>query len=384
MEQILYVSQGGDPLDKTAWSGTVNSIYLELKKYYKVDTLTLTHKASTADKLKNKFARVLKISSGKKRLPDHSIKLAKEFSETISSHINNMETKPAAIFVIGGSAIASFKSDIPVIYFSDALVSQMVGYYWFNIEERSLEEANICQKNTLDNASAVVLASEWAAKAAVKDYRIDPGKIHVVPLGANIDSDTPTQVKSHNGINILFVGVDWDRKGGDIAIECVKALNKHDTGEKYHLNIAGCNPPVNIDDENITVYGFLNRNHPEDAEKLDGLFAEADIFLLPTKAECAGIVFCEAMAHSLPSFTYDTGGTGDYVINGENGYRLEMGSSGEDFANKIMEILPDAQTLDSLKKKSRLMFEQKYNWGSLGESLKKIINTIMASSNTSE
>ena len=34
----------------------------------------------------------------------------------------------------------------------------------------------------------------------------------------------------------------------------------------------------------------------------------------------------------MPVFTYDTGGIGNYVIDGYNGYRLRLGASANDFS----------------------------------------------------
>lgn len=45
-----------------------------------------------------------------------------------------------------------------------------------------------------------------------------------------------------------------------------------------------------------------------------------NFLLLPTIAECAGIVFAEASGYGIPSITYDTGGVGTYVIDGINGF----------------------------------------------------------------
>lgn len=68
-------------------------------------------------------------------------------------------------------------------------------------------------------------------------------------------------------------------------------------------------------------------------------------------------LFCEASAYSLPIITYDTGGVGDYVINGKNGYRLPLEASGKDFANKIIDILHDEAELEKMQKCARTMYE---------------------------
>lgn len=193
-------------------------------------------------------------------------------------------------------------------------------------------------------------------------------------MGASVDTkEFKKQKHDPNIVNLLFVGVDWVRKGGEIAVECTKLLNEKDPSKKYILHFVGCNPPYQIKDEHIKFYGFLNRNIPEQAQLMISLREQADLFVLPTRAECAGIVFCESSAYGIPSITFDTGGIGDYVINGENGYRLPMGSKAEDFANKIFEILSDSEKLEYMQKKAAEMYNERMNWDSLGDRLKELI-----------
>lgn len=181
------------------------------------------------------------------------------------------------------------------------------------------------------------------------------------------------QTHDANIVNILFVGVEWVRKGGEIAVNCVKKLNEIDKTRRYTLHFVGCQPPYEIKDDNIKFYGFLNRNIPEQAQLMISLREQADIFLLPTRAECAGIVFCESSAYGIPSITFDTGGIGDYIINGENGYRLPMGSTAKDFAKKILDVLADEGKLQYMQKKAVEMYKERMNWDALGDRLHELI-----------
>ena len=124
------------------------------------------------------------------------------------------------------------------------------------------------------------------------------------------------------------------------------------------------------------MYGFLNRNNETERNLLNQLRAEADLFLLPTKAECSGIVFCEACAYSLPSLTYDTGGISNYVINGENGYRLPLSAGGADFAKKIRDIINNGDELTRLKKNARRKYEDDLNWETAGRRISEVIDSI--------
>lgn len=132
-------------------------------------------------------------------------------------------------------------------------------------------------------------------------------------------------------------------------------------------------PPRKLNNEHIKIYGFLNRNIPEQQELLISLREKADIFILPTQAECAGIVFCESSAYGIPSITYDTGGIGDYVINGENGYRLPIGASGKEFARVIMDLVNSPGKLNEMRKNAKEMYSKELNWNHLGDIIHSVL-----------
>jgi glycosyltransferase involved in cell wall biosynthesis len=280
-----------------------------------------------------------------------------------------------AIFIVGSSLGSYIQTNSPIFYFTDAVFHSMIGYYLpTNLVKHCLREGDIIESRMLQKATVNIFASEWAKNEAMKYYHVDEAKCVVCKFGANVDTANFVQKQRDNNIiNLLFVGVDWSRKGGAIAVECVQALNSMDSTHRYELHLVGCTPPEPIKDEHVKVYGFLNRNIPEHRDLLIRLREEADVFLLPTKAECAGIVFCEASAYGIPSFTYDTGGISSYVVNGENGYRLPMGATGVDFANKIIEVINSGQQLEYMKQKARQMYDQDMSWDHWGNVVHDLI-----------
>lgn len=108
------------------------------------------------------------------------------------------------------------------------------------------------------------------------------------------------------------------------------------------------------------------------AEKYIDTIRQSHIFLLPTRAECAGIVFSESSAYGLPIFTYNTGGIGNYVIDGINGYKLPLTAKGKEFADKIEESLKNNE-FEKLGQGGIKLFNEKLNWHSWAESFKKIM-----------
>lgn len=364
MKKILYIL-GSDPMDKRSWSGTCYSCYEQLQRFYEVEVISI--QPDRIDKIINWAYGVLRKFTSINR----TYSLTHLRSKRACNRLNKiLKTKCSSdyqgIFLIGMHLGAYIKTEIPIMSYQDATANLLVGYYEdFPISQS--KSANELEKRRLDNARWALFASEWAKNSAIEDYNISPDKCFVGKLGANVDTTNFQHSHDSHIRNLLFVGVDWKRKGGDIAVECLRELTKLDPTKKYVLHLVGVKPPYDITDENIKVYGFLNRNIPEQQNLMITLREKADLFLLPTKAECAGIVFCEASAYGLPSITYDTGGIGSYVIDGENGYKLPIGSDGKDFAHVIIKVFEDPQRLNYMKSRSVEMYKQDMNWNNLGD-----------------
>lgn len=101
-----------------------------------------------------------------------------------------------------------------------------------------------------------------------------------------------------------------------------------------------------------------------------------DVLMLPTRAECAGIVFNEASAFGVPVLATDTGGIADYVKNNINGYRLPLSASGEDYALKLEEWIKEGK-LSEFSKNARNLYETDNSWKSWGRKLNKLLQDMI-------
>lgn len=272
--------------------------------------------------------------------------------------------------------------NIPILYFSDTVFPAMIDYYpeFSNLYNWNIKEGLRMEKKALGNATLSIFSSEWAAKFAINDLNIPQEKIRIIEFGANIDDFESGNKKIFidGYLNLLFLGVDWERKGGKIACDTVIWLNK--MGINSQLHIIGLNqiPSEYRAFDYINVYGFLDKNKTEDYSKFISIIKSSDLLILPTFAECAGIAFAEACAYKIPIITHDTGGIPNYVINGISGYRLPLGSSSKDFANKIREIVESGE-INQLRESSYNLYKQKLNWGCWEKKVKNTINQILES-----
>ena len=122
---------------------------------------------------------------------------------------------------------------------------------------------------------------------------------------------------------------------------------------------------------------FLDKNKSAEMQRLHEILLETDLLLLPTRAECAGIVFCEAAAYGIPSISTNTGGVATYVREGINGYILPITAGAADYTAVMNNIWNNQPEFARLKQESRKLFEQELNWDVWGQSFNKIATQLV-------
>ncbi|GGG62550.1 glycosyltransferase family 4 protein [Hymenobacter glacieicola] len=242
----------------------------------------------------------------------------------------------------GYTEFAFLETELPIVYCCDSTITQLIDYYpgLSSLLPVSKRELAYIEQRAITRADLLIYSSQWAANSAINDFRAPASKVEVVPFGANFPVVLPRQEVLARPrtpqCKLLFVGVEWNRKGGEIAFNTLVELNNR--GVDAHLTICGCVPPAGFTHEKLTVIPFLDKNKEAEMQRMVQLYKEADFFLLPTRAECAAIAFCEASSFGVPSFTTDTGGIADFVEEGINGYRLSSQATGADFAQAIQAV----------------------------------------------
>jgi glycosyltransferase involved in cell wall biosynthesis len=276
--------------------------------------------------------------------------------------------------------MAFLETDIPIVYSTDATLELLLGYYlgFTGMSAGYLAQAREIEQRALDRSRMVLYPSEWAAASARRDYGVPASRVHVIPYGPNVDSVPPRGIiegaKSDDVCRILFLGVSWERKGGATAYEAVRLLRAR--GVDARLTICGCTPPMPVDPAFTTVIPHLDKNVPAEAARLSELLLHASFLVLPTVADCFGIVFCEASAHGTPSVAPDTGGVGGAVVTGENGILLPEGSSPDEYAAEIARLFQDRARYRALVSSSRASFEQRLNWDRWGQKVSELLGTL--------
>ena len=280
------------------------------------------------------------------------------------------------ICVYAHALTAYLKADCPIVYVSDSTYRLNLKYYEYAKQQTARSQSNNdkLEQLAISNANFLIYPSSWAAESALLDYGADPAKIYEVPFGANIDP-VPDADGCHarhltGPCRLLYIGRDWARKGGSLAVETLHLLRE--AGVDARLTICGCDPP-DVRSGSVTVIPSISRKKPDEVAMLNGLFSEAHFLLLPTRAEAFGIVFAEASAFALPSITTDTGGVCGAVENGVNGYRLPLSASAEEYANLILGLWGDPEQYARLMRSTRARYEDSLNWSVWAQTLMNIV-----------
>lgn len=373
------------PLDKKSWSGIYYFTYKELKKYGDVEIFNFHYPKWLSTYLINVYKNPQKLF--RRNVP---VEFLKDYARYYSYQLNKElhRRKVDILFVASAPQLFAYlKLDIPIIFLTDGTFYQIQGYYdtWKNFAPFSIRQGIQLDRKAFLKATHIMAASDWAKESAIGDYGVEPEKVSVVPFGANLEFiPTADQLNymANQPCRLLFLGVEWIRKGGAIALDTYKILKQQGVNAK--LLIVGCVPPAPIDDSNVTVIPYLDKNNPADFKRLNDILLHTDILLLPTRAECAGIVFCEASAYGIPSVTTDTGGVSTYIKNDVNGFRFPMGAGPSEYAAYIKNLINNPQLFIQLKHSARAYFDRTLSWEAWGKSFYEIAtNCIKQASNES-
>ncbi len=283
---------------------------------------------------------------------------------------------------IGAAEIAFLETSTPIMLASDVTFALQRNYYpnYSRLTKRSAQEGDSVEAFAYQKARALLFSSAWAAASATSDYGVAQEKLHVIPFGANLD-EIPAQSVAINRrtterCRLLFMGIGWERKGGAIAYETLLKLEA--MGIAAELTFCGTVPPPEIRHTHVKVIPFLNKHDEQQRKTLEQLYMQSDFLLVPTRADCTPIVFCEANAFGLPVITTDTGGVSSVIRNGENGFTLPLSARGDEYAQLIAQLYQDEQRYRALVHSSRAAFEERLNWDAWGQSMQKVIAGMLA------
>ena len=212
-----------------------------------------------------------------------------------------------------------------------------------------------------EKCKAVIVWSNWARNGYIKDG-VDQSKVNVIPPAFT----TSRKKIKHDPTNLLFIGRDYYRKGGDVALKVFENLEK--SHDNIHFTFVGRIEDRRTlekvkHDENISYF-----DHVTKSDLHEKIFPISDIFILPTTAEAYGMSIIEAMSKGIPVITSGISAIPEVVQDGVSGY-LVPPSSVESFTRRCAGLLDNKEKRETMGKNALEKVERAFSPEKIGSEL---------------
>lgn len=257
---------------------------------------------------------------------------------------------------------------VPHFVYTDHTHLNNLSYPFFD-EKKLFNESWIALEKTIyHNATLNFTMSSNVRDSIIEQYSCPPEKVKTVYCGSNTGIPPSSEIddQKYSNMNILFVGVDWERKGGPQLLEAFKALSK--VYPKAQLTIVGCSPEIEI--RNCNVVGRVPLS------EVNRYYENASVFCLPTRIEPFGIVFLEAFFHKLPVVSTKIGALPEIVSDGETGYLVDDNDVHQ-LSEKLKLLISDPDRCKTFGDRGYHSVKERYTWEKTAWRMKEQINSFL-------
>lgn len=299
------------------------------------------------------------IATGSKKFKDAFWRTPYIF-QTIRKLLKQKLSKQSYFFTFQAQSLFDCSlPNVPHFIYTDHTHLANLNYPDFNIKKLYPEKWVDLERQIYANAVKIFVQSSNIQKSMIEQYQQPPDKVICVYAGNNVETDiSVTEDKSYTEQNILFVGLDWERKGGPELIEAFKlVLDKHPNAS---LTIAGAKPNLQV--RNCKILGKIA------SADLRTYYETATLFCMPTRLEPFGIVFLEAMQARLPIIGTNVGAIPDFLQNNWNGILVEPGDI-QGIANGIIKLLENPDLCRLYGDRNLNLIKNLYSWQAVSQKI---------------
>ncbi|NDJ36794.1 MAG: glycosyltransferase family 4 protein [Chloroflexi bacterium] len=219
---------------------------------------------------------------------------------------------------------------------------------WAPYRTRREHEAFMALEQDLFHHARVVFThSHFARNSIINDYGTPADRVVVTGVGSGFTPPAeydplPGRYASQRA---LFVGYDFERKGGDHLLEAWQSVRK--ALPDATLQIVGPEVPSAPATQGVQWLGRIT-----DRDRLRRIFDEAACFVMPSLFEPYGLAFIEAMSLGLACVAPEGYGVADIIRSGENGYLVPVGKA-DPIADALIALLGDPAAAESMGRQAR-------------------------------
>jgi len=283
--------------------------------------------------------------------------------------ISRINSKIDLIFQDGAMFMPGTSNEIPYVTYNDSnvILSSRGGKYahGMHYHGKKLKSTIEQERQVYKKASLIFTMSNWLKASLQIDFGIAEEKIITVYAGTNLSITDHDKV--YDGKTILFIGKNFERKGGRVLLDAFKYVRKEIKDAR--LIIVGSN--IKISDEGVIVKGAITEK-----KEIEKYYMGASVFALPSFFEPFGIVFAEAFAFKVPCIGTNVCAMPEIIEDEKGGFIVEPNDS-KALADKLITILKDQNLAKNMGNYGYHKVVTTYNWDSVIDKIIKHSETII-------
>ena len=320
------------------------------------------------------FGKLINLLTGRKYIFDYGIIMAMCYGWHYSGLLKQKVGYKFIFVPAGLSEIAFLNTKIPIVSFGDCSTLQLFNYYpsLYNVSAISSREIDFVEHRAFNKVTLAFFSSSWASDFVSHHFKFN--RVATVPFGSNIVrlTEIPSRQLSQEKCNLLFVGVDWERKGGEIALKILHTLIEKNIDA--HLTVIGSAPPPGSDLKNVRVIEKLDKDSVKGEEAFVAILNQINFFILPTRADCTPIVIAEAFSAGVPVLATNTGGIPSLVSEGVNGFMFAQDDV-QGYVQRITQLINAPLQYERISQNCIQSYNTTFNWQQWAAKFKRITAT---------
>lgn len=256
----------------------------------------------------------------------------------------------------------------PFVVYTDHTVASSLEYPFRDGRMLRSKTFRQLERELFHRADRILVTAGHVERTLIAQYGCDPSRIATILIGANVAAaDTSAELSRYETGRIVYVGIDWERKGGPILLKAFDTVAAQFPDAS--LTIIGCAPTTH--NPRSRALGLLPR--PEVAKHL----SDAAIFCLPSLVEPSAVASVEAMAFRLPVVATSVGGFPEMVVHGETGLLVPPNDPAA-LAGALCDLLRDPRRAQAMGMAGYERSQTRFTWDAVGDRLRDQIGLLLA------
>jgi glycosyltransferase involved in cell wall biosynthesis len=214
-----------------------------------------------------------------------------------------------------------------------------------NAEPSRLRQAIVAEKEEeIRLADAIIVASS-TAHDSYRAAGIPEARLHVVPLGVDLDHFQPAKAAAGQPFTFVFAGNVTRAKGIDLLLDAFSKLS--DASGPIRLRVFGTGEMERADRRSSIEW--LGR---VPANVMSAELPLGDCLVLPSRLDSFGLIVAESLASGVPVILSDAVGARDLIDEGRSGWLFPSGDA-DALRQRMQQVVDDRRSREQWRAAAR-------------------------------